>query len=129
MDIIEELCRKPNLLHGKGASIDVINSYEKILGIKFFSDYRKYLLEFSIVAFSGHELTGISKSKRLNVVDVTLNERNLNENIPEDFYVVEVANIDGIVLWQNSLGEIYMTKPNNVPKKLYDSLGDFIKHF
>ena len=74
----------------------------------------------------GVELTGIAKSKARDVVAVTLEERRINKEVPDDFYVIENLGIEGIIVWQNEKGEIYETSPNNQVKKIYDSLSDYI---
>ena len=44
-----------------------------------------------------------------------------------DWYVVEQTNIDGIIIWQASNGTVYQTAPNAKPKKLCESLAEYIK--
>ena len=47
----------------------------------------------------------------------------LNENL----YVIELLNIDGIVIWQSSDGEVYQTYPNSNPEKIANSLSEYIQ--
>lgn len=103
-----------------------INFSEKYLGIVFSEEYSKYVSSFGAVSWYGHELTGICNSPRLNVVDVTVYERNLNPDMPKDWYVIEQTGIDGIVIWQNQEGEIYQTQPYKEPVKIADSLVEYI---
>ena len=79
--------------------------------LKFSDEYRKYLARYGVASANGHEFTGICASSRLNVVDVTISERINNPNIQMDYYVVEQANIDRIVIWQSQTGEIYQSAP------------------
>jgi hypothetical protein len=109
-----------------GASREQIEQAEEALKLGFADEYRDYLAKFGVVSFGGHEFTGICTSSRLNVVDVTISERINNPTVPMDFYVVEQANIDGIVVWQSSTGEIYQTMPNMQPIKLCNSLCEYI---
>lgn len=74
----------------------------------------------------GNELTGVCGSKQLNVVPVTLEERS-NTTVPLDWYVLEQANIDGIVLWQDKSGAVYQTAPHIKPRKLCGSLAEYIE--
>ena len=62
-----------------------------------------------------------------NLRTVTLEKRELPhvEAIPEDWYVVEDANIDCIVIWQSSKGLIYMESPGAI-KQVYASMAEFI---
>ena len=60
------------------------------------------------------------------MVQVTLEERANLPDVPADWYVVEQANIDGIVIWQAVSGEIYQTQPGAQPVKIADSLTEYI---
>lgn len=125
-DIVKLIQEQPDLYVLDGASEEEIAQSERVLDLRFDTNYRRYTATFGAASFAGHELTGVCKSKRLSVVNVTIAERN-NTKVPPDWYVLEQANIDGIVLWQNSEGTIYQTEHNTKPKKLCDSLEEYIK--
>jgi hypothetical protein len=57
---------------------------------------------------------------------VTKQEWELNPNVPHTLYVVENTGVDGIIIWQSSSGEIYMTSPNLQPKQIAKSLNEYI---
>ena len=105
-----------------------ISDAEIQLCIQFANDYKEYLTEFGAVIADGIELTGIAKSEHRNVVSVTVKERELNSNVPLNLYVIENIGIDGIIIWQDKKGDIYQTTPNNVPKKIAESLSDYLKN-
>ena len=126
MKIIKLMQEQPAFHARTAASPEEITAVENVLGLRFAQDYREYVATFGAASFAGHELTGICKSDRLNVVTVTMEERN-NMVVPADWYVLEQANIDGIVVWQNSAGAIYQTVPNTNPKKLCESLAEYIE--
>lgn len=71
MNIIQALQGKENLLNGDGVEESVVAAAERELNLKFAADYREYLLRMTIAAYDGHELTGLSKAVRTNVVEVT----------------------------------------------------------
>ena len=125
-DIIKLMQKQPDFYAMKGASEDDIKMAEQALGLHFAADYRKYIAAFGVASFAGHELTGACKSKRLSVVDVTIEERG-NITVPANWYVLEQANIDSIVVWQNSNGTVYQTAPNTKAKKLCGSLAEYIQ--
>ncbi len=125
-DIITTMRNLPDFFSLKGSSDEEIYKAEKTLGVKFSDDYKLYLSEFGVVSANGHEYTGLLSSSRLSVIDVTLSERKRNPNVPSDWYVIEQANIDGIVIWQNKQGEIFQTQPCREPIKIADSLLDYI---
>lgn len=126
-DIVKLIQRQPNFYAMNGASEEEIKKAEHTLGLYFATDYRKYIAAFGVASFAGHELTGVCKSKRLCVVDATIEERRVT-NVPSDWYVLEQANIDSIVIWQDSNGFIYQTAPNIKAKRIYNSLSEYINH-
>lgn len=124
-DIIEALKSTPDYIGGSGRTEDEIRKAEELIGVEFASDYRCYLKEIGLACLDGHELTGICKSIRLNVVDVTLSKR---QHVSEAYawYVVEETGIDGIVIWQAPDGSVYETTPNSRHKKIANSLLEYI---
>lgn len=124
--IVNKLRALPAFCSLAGVSMDLIVDAEKALALRFADDYREYLLAFGIASSDGHEFTGICNSKRLNVVDVTLAEKSIAPGIPNDWYVLEEANFDGIVIWQNSIGGIFQTQPGREAVKLADSICDYL---
>lgn len=125
-DIVKLMQKQRDFYSMKGASQEEIRDAEQTLELRFAADYRKYIEAFGVASFAGHELTGICKSKRLSVVAVTQEERN-NTEVPADWYVLEQANIDGIVIWQDGSGVVYQTAPNAKAKKLCRSLAEYIE--
>ncbi|MFQ7320397.1 MAG: SMI1/KNR4 family protein [Faecalibacterium sp.] len=123
--ILDVLRNAPDFIGGKGCGNVAISGAEQALGIRFAPDYRAYLQKIGLACFDGHELTGICKAFRLNVVDVTLDER---KQCPDaaGWYVVEQANVDGIVIWQAPSGEIYQTMPGVSARKIYNSLTEYV---
>ena len=126
MDILAALKKQPLFKsYIAGTAADISKAEEK-LKLSFSAEYKQYLLKCGFATYDGHEITGICKAKRLNVVDVTIMEREYTEIIPSDWYVIEQLNIDAIVIWQSSSGEIYQTSPNTEPEKICESLADYI---
>lgn len=125
-DFIEKIKLLPNFISGSGIPKAQILEAENLLDLKFSDEYKHYLLNIGIASADGHEFTGITQIERLNVVSVTLEERKNNPKVPLNFYVIEQANIDGIVIWQSENGEIYQTMPNSEPIKRYDSFSEYI---
>ena len=125
-NIVNKLCALPAFCSLACVSMEQIADAEKALALHFADDYREYLLAFGIASADGHEFTGICNSKRLSVVDVTLAEKSITPGIPQDWYVLEEANIDGIVIWQNSIGKIFQTQPGREAVKLAGSICDYL---
>lgn len=127
-DIIKTLKDAPDFIGGTGRTDVEIERVQKELGIDFATDYKTYLKEIGLACFDGHELTGICEDPRLDVVHVTKDQR---ENNPKSrsLYVIEEANIDGIVIWQDFSGNIYMTVENSRPKLIADSLAAYIQKY
>ena len=118
---------RESFLAGKGASPEQIVQAEKQLGLSFAQEYREYLSSYGIAAYDGHELTGITKSDRLNVVTVTKEAKARYVSIPADYYVIEQVGVEELVIWQSGTGEIYGCAPNYKLEKICDSLGAYIQ--
>ena len=125
-DFISTLSSLPDFHALAGASEEQIAQAERALSLRFADDYRQYVRAFGAVSAAGHELTGVCASKRLNVVDVTLSARAAQPAIPRDWYVLEEANIDGIVIWQSGAGEVFQTQPDAEPVKLAASIREYL---
>lgn len=125
--ILDALKSKRRLLTGERVPDSLIGEAEKMLGLSFSDEYRDYLREYGIAAYSGHELTGITRSPRLNVVSVTLAERERDVDAPRNLYVVERTNVEEIIVWQGECGELYFSSPNHPLEKFCNSLSDYIK--
>lgn len=125
-DFISTLSSLPDFHALAGASEEQIAQAERALSLRFADDYRQYVRAFGAVSAAGHELTGVCASKRLNVVDVTLSARAAQPAIPRDWYVLEEANIDGIVIWQSGAGEVFQTQPGAEPVKLAASIREYL---
>ena len=105
-----------------------VENAQNDLGLNFAEDYKIYVSMAGAICGGGIELTGITSHDRLNVVKVTQREKFINPLIPDDMYVVEVVGIDGMVVLQDSEGTIYTAQPNLSPKKLFNSLIEYIQN-
>lgn len=126
-DVIDFLQSKGELLKGKAVAKGEIEKVEKQLGVSFADDYKKLVSTYGFVCVDGHEITGITNAKRLNVYEVTIKER---ENVACDMsgmYVIEQTHIDDIVIWQSASGEVFQTNGNYEPVKIADSIIDYIQ--
>ena len=117
---------RKSFLAGNGVSPEQIWQAEKKLGLTFAPEYREYLSTYGIAAFDGHELTGITKSDRLNVVAVTKKAKERYSDIPADYYVVEQVGVEELIVWQSGSGEIYGCAPNYKLEKICNSLHDYV---
>ena len=124
--IIDALKSKIDLLTGEGVSESIISNAERALNLSFSNEYKEYLKTYGIAVFDGHELTGITKSPRVNVVDVTKAQREKDPKIPADLYVIEETDVEEIVIWQSGDGEIFYSGPNQDLTKLCNSFAEYV---
>jgi len=124
-DIVKKLREMQGFVSLSGATKEQIEQAEKSLNLKFADEYCEYLAAFGVASACGHELTGICASPRLNAVGVTISEKMSNPAVPANWYVVEQAHVDGIVVWQSGTGEVWQTAPNTPPIKLCASLCEY----
>ena len=125
-NIVEVLQSLPDFYAGNPASTQDIAIAEEQLGVAFSEEYREYVKAFGDASANGHELTGISSSARVDVVGVTQEERARNPELPVGHYVVERTGIDRVVVCQDAAGLIYQSAPGCNPKKIFDSLSDYV---
>lgn len=74
-DVYQGLSGFPNFRCLGAADSGAIIEAEAKLGLSFSKEYRSYLESCSFASVNGHELTGICKSPRLDVVGATRAER------------------------------------------------------
>lgn len=125
--IVDVIRKLPDLLPLKPATDSQISDAESKLKVSFADDYKAYLKEFGAIMADGIELSGIAKSEHRSVVSLTEQERALNTNVSHTMYVIENTCVDGIIIWQDTKGKIYQTKPESRPKKIADSLVEYIE--
>ena len=124
--IIDVINNLENLLSLKPASTDDVGNIEIELALPLAEEYKEYLLEFGAIWADDIELTGVAKSKNRDVVQVTKKAWAANDKIKHNLYVVENVGIDGIVIWQDGSGTVYESRPNHEPRKIANSLSDYI---
>lgn len=124
--IVNTIKALPNLLALKATPNTEITDAELQLRVKFSDEYKVYLSTFGAIIANGIELTGISKSEHRNVIPVTKQEWELNDNVPHSMYVVENTGIDGMIIWQDASGIVYQTLPNTKPNQIASSLNEYI---
>lgn len=127
MKITELLQDRSDLICGSGVGKSAISAAESTLGLRFADEYREYLLAFSCAIVDSRELTGICNVARTSVVPVTIAEWQANPNVEHTLYVIEQANIDGIVIWQDGSGIVFQSQPNMPPEKIADSLVEYLQ--
>lgn len=125
-NIIDVIKSMPDYMGTNGRSEKEIIDAEKVLGVSFAKDYRKYLAEIGLACFDGRELTGLTQTPRLNVVTVTKEQREWFGDSVKSWYVIEEMNIDGIVIWQSPDGSVYQVAPHSKVQKIANSLAEYI---
>lgn len=125
-DVIDFLQSKGELLTGKAVPKEDIEKIEEQLGVSFANDYKKIVSTYGFVCVDGHEITGITNAKRLNVYEVTIKEREKVVCDMAGMYVIEQTHIDDIVIWQSTSGEVFQTFLGGNPEKIADCIMDYI---
>lgn len=126
--LINSLKSKKAFHHSQGVTIDEIISAEAALGLKFSDEYVAYLAEYGVASIYGHEFTGIGDHPRVSVLNVTLESREYSTLVPSDYYVIEEAHIDGILIWQDKSGTVFQSRPNSCPAVIASSMQEYIEN-
>lgn len=124
--IVDKLKKYEDYVAIGGASEKQIANAEHTLNLRFNDEYREYLAECGTASVNGHEFTGVCQSKRLNIVDATIEAKQKNPNVPDDLYLIESLGIDRIMIWQNENGELFQTTGRSDPERLNITLVDYI---
>lgn len=127
MDFCDHLKSLPDILHLEPATEEAIKCAEDKLGVSFSCEYKTYLLVLGTAAAGTHEFTGLSVSPRLNVVDVTLKERQKYNHECDSVYVVEQLHIDDMVIWQSQDGKVYQSMPGSHLVEIASSLAEYLE--
>lgn len=126
MDKLKEtLEQKYSVFTLKPATKELISAAEKELGFSFPAEYKEYLETYGCLSFSSHEITGLGADGYLNVVQATIDERRLNSSFPKDCFLIENLGIDGILILQNTSGEILEYKGKQCTK-IFDTLKGYL---
>ena len=125
MDILE-LMREHGYEHSGDYSDKVVKA-EQDLGLSFAEDFREFLLTFGQTDIENHEITGVVLD---NVVVASKDERQYTHSDTQDMYVIENLGFDGLIIWQNTAGEIFQTVPDKLvkPEKIYNSLVEYFEN-
>lgn len=124
-EIISKIYALEKVFHAKGCSDEQVREAEKKLGFTLPEEYAMYVKEFGAISFFATEWTGLNVGGRINVVDATMKERELNTHFPKDCFVVENQAIDGIITVSNSGGKVFTVQHKNVVP-LCDSLLEYL---
>ena len=127
-NIVTVIHSLPDLLQLKPATEGEIADAERQLGVRFADEYKEYLAAFGAVMANGLELTGIAKSEHRNVVALTKREWDLNPKVPHTMYVVENTCMDGVLIWQDTDGYIFRTKPGMYARQIATSLAEYVSN-
>lgn len=125
--IIEQIEKKQKLFHSKGSSIDQVIAAEKHLGLKFSDEFRNYVLQYGAISFGSHEFTGLNVEDYINVVSVTLEERKVRSDFPQEAVVIEQLGIEGITIVQDAAGTVYELNEAGESKQIANSFAQYLE--
>lgn len=128
MNQISEFLRTlPKYYNSKAATCEQIIEAEKKLNLKFSREYIDYLKEYGAISFGGHEITGLNVDDYLDVVAVTLAEREINNDFPKNCLVLQNLGIEGILVLSDTEGKVYEYSKGHELKKIAESLYEYLK--
>lgn len=127
MSFVDFLRNKTGFIGSSGRTKEEILQAEEELCIRFAAEYHEYLERIGLASVEEHELTGLTKDIRLDVVAVTKEYRTLYGLDTVSWYVVEDIGIDGLVIWQDEKETIYQTSFSVEPVKIAESLEEYLR--
>ena len=127
MNIVEKIKKIKDLeitSNGRASEEEIIRA-EKRLNLKFSKEYKEYVKEFGAISFFGNEWSGLNIDGYFNVVNMTEDERALNESFPEKYFIVENIGVDSIFIISNEDGKIYSIQYDKI-EFLCNSLSEYL---
>ena len=124
--LVDLINKSKDALALTGACDEDIVAAENTLSLIFSNEYKEYTSTFGAVSINGMELTGVVPNHDLNIVDVTISARSITPQASHDWYVIRDLHIDGVIIWQNERGEVFQTQPYREPKKLCNSIYEYL---
>lgn len=126
MNIIQRIENIDGLRFVGGCSEEQLADAEKTLGLKFPTEYALYVREYGCIGFGQAEWTGLNVKGRLNVVDATKREKELNKAFPEKCFLLDNWCIDGKMAIMHEDGRIYLLQNKSVTP-LCNTLGEYLE--
>jgi len=127
MKLIEEIREIEKLYHAQGCDESQIKKAEKDLNMEFPNEYKEYLKEYGAISFFGTEWTGLNVEDYIDVVRVTVKERELNKNFPLKYFVLENLGIDGLLTIVSENGKVFSWNPDGKINLIAENLVDYLK--
>ncbi|MCM1141853.1 MAG: SMI1/KNR4 family protein [Muribaculum sp.] len=100
---------------------------ESNLGVKFSNEYVLFLQNFGNMMYRHVEILGLNTNHIDDCVSYTVEAREEDESIPSDMYVIANAGIDGVLILQNTEGDVFSHYPFSECIKKASSLENFIR--
>lgn len=126
MDIIQRIENIDGLRFVGGCSEEQLTEAENALGLKFPTEYALYIREYGCIGFGSTEWTGLNVKGRLNVVDATKREKELNKAFLEKCFLLDNWCIDGKMAIMHEDGRIYLLQNKSVTP-LCNTLGEYLE--
>lgn len=115
----------PKLYKSKGCKDEQIIEAQKELNVKFAEEYVTYLKTYGAISFYGTEITGLNVDEYINVINVTLQEREADKEFPLGCIVIENTGFEGLLILQSEDGSIYDWNKGK-REKIFNSLNEYI---
>lgn len=125
-NIVDLIRTIPNLRHSNACTQEQIQVAQKELGLTFPKEYVEYVTEFGDIRFYGTEWTGLNVPGYLNTVMSTQDEREVNGNFPDGFFVIENLGIDGKLAVVNQAGEVFLLQYEKLTP-ICSSLSEYLR--
>lgn len=86
---------------------DVIVEAEKKLGFKFPKSYREIIKALGVISSDSEEIFGLGVEGYLNVVETTLDERQLSNGNLNGFVVIQNLGMEGVLIVVDEKDNVY----------------------
>ena len=103
-----------------------IKELENKLNLKLDNSMYEYLKNIGSFSYKSKEFFGLGVKGYRNILNATLEERELSESFPKDCLILQNIGIDGLLILVNTKGQVLEWMPSGHKKIISNNLEDFL---
>ncbi|WP_297248292.1 SMI1/KNR4 family protein [uncultured Brachyspira sp.] len=115
-----------NIYKDRNVTDDDIKDLETKLNLKLDNSMYVYLKDICLFSYKDKEFFGLGVKGYRNILNTTLEERELNDSFPKDCLVLQNVGVDGLLVLVNTKGQVIEWTPSGHNKIISNNLEDFL---
>lgn len=124
---LKQLFENKNVFSTGGVSVSEVEKAEKELAVSFPEEYKELLVEYGAISVGTHEIAALGVEGYLNVVNLTIEERQLAPNNDlEEYIIIQNIGSEGMLIVLDSEGTVYEYATGEL-KQIYKDFYSYLK--